>query len=245
MNKIELIRDILAKNSNPNSYSISFFKTDKLGYASHDKFIGVSAPILRKIAKENEELSFIDLQVLISSSINEERLLALCILTNRYKKSSYEMKETIYQFYLKNIAFINNWNLVDSSAHLIIGSHLFNQKNKDLIDDLAKSNDLWEKRIAIISTLFFIKSNNVDYTYKIAKILLNDKHDLIHKATGWMLREAGKKNLSKLLSFLESNAFRMPRTMLRYSIEKLSQEQKTYFLSLPRLPFHNSIKSIN
>ncbi|MDZ5761176.1 DNA alkylation repair protein [Lyticum sinuosum] len=226
-NTIQIIKKTLndSIDSTPEKVSI-FFKTGIGEYAENDKFIGVTVPTLRKIAKNFVYDCYIeDLDILIRSPINEERLLTLMILIYKYKTSIKEQKEEIYQFYKKNLYYINNWNLVDSSAHLIIGAHLFD-KDRSLLEELARSSNLWERRIAIIATLYFIRKYQLKWTFKIAKLLQNDQHDLIHKAVGWMLREAGKKDEIRLVSFLCNYKDKMPKTMLRYAMEKFSTEQK-------------------
>ncbi len=209
-----------------------FFKTGAGEYAEHDRFIGVSVPDCRKIAREHYLLPLSDAKKLIRSKFNEERLLALLILVNRYQKNKDE-QQIIYDFYFDHMNNINNWNLVDASAHLIVGAHLFN-KNKTVLETLAKSSNLWERRIAIVSTWYFIRQNKFEYTVKIAKILLNDQHDLIHKSVGWMLREMGKKNQSTLVNFLEKYAHKMPRTMLRYAIEKFPESERKKYLKITK-----------
>lgn len=206
------------------------FKTGKGEYAEHDKFIGVSVPFIRKLAKLYESLSFSELRLLIISEFNEHRLLALIILVNRYNKATKEARNEIYKFYTDNIDRVNNWNLVDTSAHYIIGQHIEENWQEDLTK-LAKSDNLWKKRISIVSTLIYIRNNKLDPTFFIAKILLNDPSDLIHKAVGWMLREAGKKDVLALTEFLDKYSKQMPRTMLRYAIEKFTQDQRKFYLA--------------
>ena len=155
--------------------------------------------------------------------------MALFILVEQYKQGVQEVKDQIYQFYLNNLNQVNNWNLVDASAHLIIGAHL-HQKNKQSLVVLAQSEILWERRIAIVSTWHFIRNNDLEWTFKIATFLLQDQHDLIHKAVGWMLREAGKKDQNQLIDFLEQYAQKMPRTMLRYAIERFPEPQRKAYL---------------
>jgi len=203
-----------------------YYKIGKGDYAEHDRFLGVTVPFLRKLAKEYEDLSLSEVQELIESPINEERLFALIILVNQYKKSP---RDEIFDFYLSNIEYINNWNLVDASAHLIIGAHLYNA-DRSLLVELAKSDIMWERRIAIVSSWYFIRKNDLDWTYKIAKLLFADAHDLIHKATGWMLREAGKRDEKRLRKFLDQYHAKIPRTMLRYSIEKFDEEIRKSYL---------------
>jgi len=207
------------------------FKTGPGEYAAHDKFLGVTNPTIRTIAKDHKERTLPELQVLLESEYNEERFLALVILTEQYKKADPEKAETLYQFYLSNMKHVNNWNLVDTSAHLIVGVHLAD-KNRDILTTLAKSDVLWERRIAMVSTWMFIRNKDYEWTYKLAEMLLHDEHDLMHKAVGWMLREAGKKDVSQLLAFLDRFGAVMPRTMLRYSLEKLTPAQKKHYMAL-------------
>lgn len=229
-NNVTQIKLLLQGLATPNKEKTTrFFKTGVGHYAESDEFIGVPVPDLRKIAKEFRDISVIGLQELIESNINEERLLALIILVSQYAKGSGEIKEEIYQFYLRNLQYVNNWNLVDTSAHLIMGVHL-RARDKDILLRLAQSTTMWERRISIVATWYFIRQNDLSWTFKIAEMLLNDKHDLIHKAVGWMLREAGKRNQNQLIAFLDQYKSLMPRTMLRYAIEKLSKEQKEYYL---------------
>lgn len=231
MNEIEQIRVSLQQEAIPEEKRKGvFFKTGKDEYAEHDQFIGVPVPCIRQVAKDNRHMALELVLVFLQSSVNEERLLALFILIDQYQRGDSTLKQAIYDLYKKYIAHINNWNLVDASAHLIIGAHLQNQNKSDLLM-WAKSKVLWERRIAIVSTWYFIRHNNMEWTIKIAKLLLNDAHDLIHKATGWMLREAGKRQPQVLIDFLEQYALQMPRTMLRYSIEKLSKEERQIYLS--------------
>lgn len=212
-----------------------FFKTGIGQYGEHDQFIGIPVPVLRKIAKKFPNLAFEELQVLIESSINEERLLALYVLIDLYKKASAEKKESIYRFYMSNLRWVNNWNLVDSSAYWIIGVHLF-KRDKAALLNLARSHSLWERRIAIIATLYFIRNNVFVWTLKIAQLLLKDSHDLIHKAVGWMLREVGKRDKVVLTEFLNAYAGDMPRTMLRYAIEKFSANKRKFYLEKKSRP---------
>lgn len=219
-----------ASASNPR-----FFKTGPGDYAEHDRFMGVSVPVLRKLAKTFEDLSLPDIKKLLQSPFNEERQLALFMLVDRYKTGSSTEKKRIYDFYLKHLCYVNNWNLVDASAHLIIGAELFNKNSKDktLLKSLAMSDNLWERRVAIVSTWTFIQNNDFQWTLKIAKQLLKDSHDLIHKAVGWMLREVGKKDAQVLTTFLDQYAPKMPRTMLRYAIEHFSADERKMYLGRP------------
>jgi len=200
-----------------------FFKTGKGHYSEHDKFIGIRVPDLRKLAKSFMQIDLKELEQLIDSNVNEQKLIALIILVEQYKKSDLNKRKKIIEFYLKNIRFVNNWNLVDQSAPYIM-------MDREILLPLATSNDLWERRIAIVGTLFFIRKGDFQLTVEIAKMLLQDKHDLIHKATGWMLREVGKRDENILLEFLDNHVLEMPRTMLRYAIEKFPQEKRKYYL---------------
>lgn len=231
MSNINQIREALSSHitSTPDDVK-RFFKTNPGSYGANDQFVGVSVPNLRKISKLYNSTSLDTIAELLSSKINEERLLALLILVINYQKASETEKQMFFQFYLDNIDSVNNWNLVDSSAHLIIGAHIYD-KDRTILTELARSHKMWLRRIAIVSTWYFIKKSDITTTFEIAKLLLNDSEDLIHKATGWMLREAGKKDLDSLINFLESNKSKMPRTMLRYSIEKFSSEDRQKFLT--------------
>jgi 3-methyladenine DNA glycosylase AlkD len=210
-----------------------FFKTGPNDYAKDEIFAGVPVPQIRQIARRFLNIDFIVLHHLLHSKVNEERLLALIILGLQYEKSNLEKKDKIYNFYCSHLHCINNWNLVDASAHLIIGKHLW-EKNRNLLIHLAQSEKWWERRIAMVSTWAFIKKNDFSSTLEIAKILIVDQHDLVHKAAGWMLRECGKRDLTVLRSFLKEHHLQMPRTMLRYAIEKLSAEEKTAFLKVKK-----------
>ena len=209
----------LAKGLGINNVS-SFFKTGPGQYAQYDQFIPVSVPYLRLIAKRFLTQDFHVFQELLNSSINQERLCALFMMVLYYQKGSVEDKKRLYTFYCKNFARVNNWNLVDSSAYHIIGHYLYD-KDRTLLFKLAKSNNLWKRRIAIIATLFFIRKNDFSTTLKIAFILLQDTHDLIHKAVGWMLREVGKRDKNILIDFLKKHKAVMPKIMFRYAVEHL------------------------
>lgn len=214
-------------SSSPERASV-YFKTAPGGYAAHDQFIGVPVPTLRTLAKEFYDISLNHIQELLESRINEERLLALIILVQQFKQK--DQQQTIYDFYLDHRQHVNNWNLVDSSAHLILGAYVMD-KDRTVLLDLVASENLWDRRIAIVATWYFIKKNDLTWTFKLAELLLNDQHDLMHKATGWMLREAGKKDVGQLVSFLNQHAHKMPRTMLRYAIEKFPEQQRKEYLN--------------
>lgn len=232
MNTLEQIRELLQQVAIPPKQGDAvFFKTGEGQYAEHDQFIGVKVPVLRQIAKQFSMLSMQDIEGLLESVYNEERLLALFVLVDQYKKAKGSLKEDLFQFYMRNLQYVNNWNLVDSSAHLILGVHVFDQRaSQDVLIQLAGSGVMWERRIAVVATWWFIRKGSLDLTPKIAKILLNDTHDLIHKAAGWMLREMGERDESYLVQFLDNHAPQMPRTMLRYSIEKLSEDRRKVYM---------------
>lgn len=221
MNIIDHIRLLLRQAATiPKEKQARFFKVGAGDYAAHDQFIGVPVPAIRAIAREYKQLGLADLELLIQSPFNEERLLALIIVVHQYQKATGAVQEKLYQWYLRNSAYVNNWNLVDSSAHLIIGAHLLG-RDRSILSSLAQSSVLWERRIAIVATWYFIRHDDLACTYKIAELLLSDTHDLIHKAVGWMLREAGKKDQASLVAFLERYRTKMPRIMYRYAIERL------------------------
>ncbi len=206
-----------------------FFKTGPGEYSEGDVFIGVRVPDLRKLVKEYQDITIKEVMQLLKSSIHEERLFALLILVSKYSKGNETVKKKIYELYLQNTKFINSWDLVDGSAQHIVGAFLMD-KSKEPIYRLAKSNSLWERRIAILSTFHFIKHDNYSETLKISKILLTDEQDLIHKAVGWMLREIGKRHISTEEIFLKKYYKRMPRTMLRYAIEKFPELKRQKYL---------------
>lgn len=230
--KSNLENDLL-KLKNPQKAILlaKFFKTGKGEYGEGDRFIGLVVPQIRSVAhKYFKEISLDILQRLLSTTIHEYRLTALIILTLKYKKADDAEKKNIFNFYLKNTKNINNWDLVDLSSPNIIGGYLLD-KDRKVLYKLAQSSNLWEKRIAIIATSQFIKNLQFEDTLKIAEILLKDKHDLIHKAVGWMLREVGKKDIKAEENFLQKYYKLMPRTMLRYAIEKFSEEKIKFYLS--------------
>ncbi|GAB3524021.1 DNA alkylation repair protein [Emticicia fontis] len=214
-----------------------FFKTGKGQYGEGDVFIGISTPDLRNICKKYPSLLLEDLQVLLNDPIHEYRMAALMILVNQMKKAKGETQKSIYDFYLRNTKQINNWDLVDASARDIVGYYLFD-KDRKILYDMARTNHLWTQRIAIIASWYFINKNQYEDTFRIAEILLSHKHDLIHKAVGWMLREIWKREevggikAKQVEKFLEKNISQMPRTALRYSIEKMTEERRKYFMTL-------------
>lgn len=210
-----------------------FFKTAKGEYGYGDKFLGIKVPEQRKVAKKYfKDVDLQTIKLLLQSDIHEHRLVALEMLVMKYENAD-DMKDKfrIFDFYLKNKSRINNWDLVDLSAQYIVGDWLYD-KDRAILFDMAKFHDIWTRRISIISTFGFIMRGDTSTTYDVAKVLLNDKHDLIQKAVGWMLREAGKRVSEKeLKSFLDKHYKNMPRTMLRYSIERLSTKDKAFYMA--------------
>jgi len=234
--KNKFLNDIL-KHKNPQiaENSKRFFKTQKGEYSEHDIFLGVQAPLLRKIAKIYfKELNIEDFSILITNKYHEVRACALMALILKYKKANNEQsRRQIFQFYMANTKYINNWDLVDISASNIIGHYLFNYNktnSQQVLLSLANQESLWAQRIAIVATHYFIKQNKYDTTLALSKKLLNHKHDLMHKAIGWMLREVGKQNKDILVNLLETNINIMPRTTLRYAIEKFNENERKTFL---------------
>ena len=226
----QLIKEIQQlKNPKKAKILARFFKTGKGEYGEGDIFLGITVPQQRQIAKKDSDLEREKLQKLLNSKIHEYRLTALLILIIQYQKANEKKKEKIFKFYLSNTKNINNWDLVDLSAPNIVGDYLLNEDRK-ILYQLAKSKNLWERRIAIMTTYTFIKNNDFNDTFKIAEILLQDKHDLIHKAVGWMLREVGKKDQKVEEQFLRKHYRQMPRTMLRYAIERFSEGKREFYL---------------
>lgn len=231
MNNLDEIRKRLQKAANPEKAKLlqRFFKTGAGEYGEGDLFIGVQIPFLRTLVKEFPLVSLDESFELLESKYHEERMLSLLFLVRAFKKGNEKTKKKIYDLYLKNTSRINNWDFVDTSAPHIVGAWLLD-KDRKVLYKLAKSKSLWERRIAIISTFRFIKENDFADTLSISKILLHDKEDLIHKAVGWALREVGNRNLEKEEEFLIEHYKQMPRTMLRYAIEKFSETKRQMYL---------------
>ncbi len=206
-----------------------FFKTGKGEYGDGDEFLGVVVPVQRKIAKKHLGLGFGDLRNLLKSKIHEYRFTALIILSEKYKHGTPEHKERIAKFYLRNRIFINNWDLVDTSTPQILGDYLLTRDTR-ILSALARSRNLWDRRIAILATFPFIKAGRYGETLKIAELLIGDTHDLIQKAVGWALREVGKKSSQTEEAFLQKYARVMPRTTLRYAIERFCQNKRMMYL---------------
>ena len=206
-----------------------YFKTAPGEYGAGDKFIGIRVPVLRKLAREFRVLPPPAAAKLLQSPIHEERLLALLILTGAYERAGTSGRVAIYRLYLKNLARVNNWDLVDGSAPCIVGPHL-EKRSRKILFRLARSKILWRRHVAVLTTFHFIRQGDFADALRLAELLLHDEHDLMHKAVGWMLREMGKRNPAELKTFLRKHAARMPRTMLRYAIEKLPERERQSYL---------------
>jgi 3-methyladenine DNA glycosylase AlkD len=278
-----IVQEIQSLASVTPDHAARFFKTAPGEYAAHDQFLGVTVPTLRAHAKGYVDLPLEDVHALLQSPFNEVRLFAAIILTTQYDKAAPADRQVLFDFYRAHMDRMNNWNLVDASAHLIVGRHLFeggvsgaeltnipvlvqddDKSNKGraaqctpsymssgepegqrpqrlkydgyaLLATLVASNTMWERRIGIVATWWFIRQNDVGETFHLAVMLLQDRHDLMHKATGWMLREAGKRDLAALRAFLDQHAHTMPRTMLRYAIERMDAEERKSWLSIRSL----------
>ncbi len=226
------LRNELKAAANPKKAKVlqGFFKTGRGQYGEGDIFLGITVPRSRGIAMAYASLPLHDVKGLLRSKIHEERLVGLLILVHRYQKGGDSAKRRIVDFYLENRRRVNNWDLVDLTADKILG-HYFFDKDKTMLYRFATSPHLWERRIAIISTFYFIKNNHFDEALKISKMLLNDRQDLIHKAVGWMLREIGKKDQSIEEKFLRQHHKTMPRTMLRYAIERFDGRKKKHYMA--------------
>jgi hypothetical protein len=225
MATLSTLQTALQALANPQKQQIlqRFFKTGKGDYAEGDIFLGITVPEQRKLIKQFHTLPLHDIETLLQNNIHEYRFCALVLLIHHYQKGDDQIKKNIFDLYLKySDSWINNWDLVDVSAPPIVGHFIFNDGEEDVLEKLADSSNLWQRRISIISTFYFIRQNSFDKTLQLSEKLLLDQHDLIHKATGWMLREVGKRNEDILLDFLEKYHQIMPRTMFRYSVEKLS-----------------------
>ncbi len=206
-----------------------YFQVKQGGYGEGDVFIGIRVPELRKLARRWRGMELTEVVKLLRSPYHEARLLALLLLVEQYRRAAPAEKEAIVELYLQNSDRINNWDLVDTSAPHILGAYIYSKSDRGLLDELAASPSVWERRMALLATFHFIRQGEFGETLRLVKKLLDDPEDLIHKAAGWMLREMGKRDEKLLLDFLEENAARMPRTMLRYATEKLTPEQKRRF----------------
>src|SRR3989344_3017626 len=232
MNQVDELKKELHKHANAEKAKFfpRFFKAGKGEYAEGDKFIGVTVPRSRLVAKQFKGLSLSEVKHLLYSPIHEERLVALLILVTRFKKGDEKIQTEVFDFYLSHTKQVNNWDLVDLSAPNIVGMYLLDKSRADLYK-LARSTNLWEKRITIVATHRFITNGECEDTFSIAELLLHDKHDLIHKAVGWMLREVGKRvSREKEEEFLKKHYKTMPRTALRYAIEHFEEEKRRAYL---------------
>jgi 3-methyladenine DNA glycosylase AlkD len=212
-------------------HSQRFFKTGKGQYGEGDIFIGLTVPQTRLVCKKYKDLPIAEIEKLLESPIHEHRLAAVIIMRWQAERANPVLRKSLYDLYLQRTDRINNWDIVDTSCHKIVGEYLAD-KNRVILYKLVRSKQMWERRIAIVSTAYFISKNDLDDTFKLAEILLNDKEDLMHKATGWMLREAGKKDEARLKEFLDKYAHVMPRTMLRYSLEKLHPADRQHYMKM-------------
>jgi len=226
------IKHFLRRYASPQKAKVlqSFFKTGRGQYGEGDIFIGVMVPNIRKTARQFSDLETAGILKLLHSKIHEERLLALLIWAMQYENGEARHKRRIFDLYLKNTRWVNNWDLVDLTAPKIVGDFLLD-RDKNLLYELAGSDSLWERRIAIVATFAFIRTGRFNETFAIARMLLADKADLIHKASGWMLREVGKREPQAVTGFLEKYCRVMPRTMLRYAIERLSQNMRRKYMA--------------
>lgn len=239
MSQVDLIKSELLKKSNKSraEQSQRFFKTGKGEYGEGDVFVGVSVPDQRKIAKKYTDMPLAEISQILHSHIHEHRLVAIFILVYKFQKAEVVEQNNIYQYYLKNTKYINNWDIIDSSAGYIVGEFLYSQndaeKAKKILTRLANSKSVWERRIAIMATFAYIMHGKEEFTFDIADILIHDDHDLVQKAVGWMLREVGKRvSQEQEEEFLSTRYQTMPRTMLRYAIERFEEpRRKEYLLS--------------
>ena len=210
-----------------------FFKTGPGEYGEGDVFLGVPVPAVRKIAHRFHALEVEDVLQLLRSPVHEERLVALVWLVRRYERGDEGVRQAVYELYLDNTDRVNNWDLVDVSAPQIVGAHLLDRP-RGVLDRLARSPAVWERRISVMATFAFIRAGEHEDTLRLGRVLLRDEHDLIHKAVGWMLREVGKRDEALLMGFLERHAPEMPRTMLRYSVERLDPETRIRLMGMER-----------
>lgn len=226
------LKSTLRALANPEiaEHSQRFFKTGKGEYGEGDVFLGIRVPELRKAARQFRDLTLTQVKRSLKSRFHEERLCAVLILVWKFERGDEDVREEVFRMYVDHTQYVNNWDIVDSSAHKIVGPHV-DGGSLELLNKLALSDSLWERRIAIISTLHFIKQDEFDPTFEIAEVLLDDPEDLIHKAVGWMLREVGNRNPALERAFLKDCYKEMPRTMLRYAIEKFPQAERKRYLA--------------
>jgi 3-methyladenine DNA glycosylase AlkD len=215
-------------------HSQRFFKTGKGEYGEGDHFLGIRVPVIRSEVKTLRDITLDETLKLLQSDLHEVRLFALLMLVEKFNKGGAETRGAIYRHYLEHLPWINNWDLIDSSAPYIVGAWLTNKERSPLYE-MARSTHLWQRRIAILSTFHFIRNNDFDEALAIAALLVNDSHDLIHKAVGWMLREIGKREPAGEEAFLDRHAAQMPRTMLRYAIERLPEKRRKHYLAMKKM----------
>ncbi len=229
--KAQDVRRVLKDLANPKiaEHSQRFFKTGPGEYGEGDKFLGIRVPVLRQQVIKLRDLPLAETWRVLASPLHEERLFALLMLVRKFTKGDATVQQAIYDGYLDNTRYINNWDLVDSSAHQIVGGHL-QTRSRQPLDQLARSESLWERRIAMIATYHYIKANDFDDALRLSATLRDDSEDLIHKAVGWMLREIGKRDVTVEKTFLHEHYRKMPRTMLRYAIEKFPPEERKAYL---------------
>lgn len=212
-----------------------FFKVQPGGFGEGDEFLGVNVPALRRVAKQYKDLPLADVEVLLTNQYHEVRLMAAIILANRCKRATDQVHRQIFDFYLAHATQMDGWDIVDSSCRDVVGEYIVRHPaERTVLDQMAASDNLWERRIAMVSTWACIRAGELDATYDIAEKLLGDRQDLIHKAVGWMLREAGKRDRERLRTFVMAHAHEMPRTALRYAIEHFTPEERAVFLAIKR-----------
>jgi len=230
MNSHDIEKSLMALgNSDIALQSQGYFKNGKGQYGEGDVFLGIRMPVLRQKVKDLRYVAFNDSKALLLSKYHEVRIFSLLHMVHCFTKANEHLRSEIYHYYLANTKYINNWDLVDSSAHLIVGPYLENHE-RSILSTLAQSTLLWDRRIAMMACFHFIRKNEFTDALHIARLLLKDKHDLIHKAVGWMLREVGNRDKNCEVDFLDQHYPKMPRTMLRYAIEKLTKEQRQAYL---------------
>lgn len=230
MNEDVLIELQKYVNEKKRDFFPQYFQAYEGGYGDGDKFLGVTVPHSRKVARKFKDASIDDIEKILRSPYHEMRLVALIMLVNKFEVAEPKQQEEIYEFYLEHIHFVNNWDLVDTVAYKIMGEYVQTHPEK-ILYKFAASKDIWEKRTAMVATLAYIKRGELKETYKVAEILLHDSHDLVQKAVGWMLREAGDVDQEKLIKFLDKKAASMPKTMLRAAIEKFPEKTRKAYLN--------------
>ena len=233
---IDEIRARLREHADPDRavHAVGYFKAGPGEYAEGDRFIGVRVPEVRKLARKYRAADRSVVLELLRSEIHEERLLALLILVDRFSRGDAAVQRDVYSAYMAHRQYVNNWDLVDTAAPAILGGYLF-ARDRAILEKLAGSRRLWDRRMAVLATLYFIRRDDFSTTLTLADRLLADPHDLIHKAVGWMLREIGNRDPGVLTIYLEKHASAMPRIMLRYAIEKLPREDRERWLGMPRM----------